>query len=408
MNYTTLSLEQLVPDATAYLVEAGYSEKTIAQYKCRWKKLLKHCNAQGIKYFSYEVSMEFIMKEYKILPNQKLKNSQVFSIRCIKCLDDFAKYGHFQKCHQPSGREINETYEPLLTSYLKEKEAEELMPRTIQGKRIQLTAFLNDIYNHGIACIELLSADLILQYVGSLKGKGYSNATRSGILFTLRDFLIFLFNNHYIEMPLQNLFPVIFSNKHERIPSYYFEDEIREILIHIDRDFEYGKRDYLILLLAVQLGLRAGDIRMLKLEQIHWEKGTIELIQQKTGNPLQLPLLDNIKFALIDYIRNSRPQSDSTYIFVRHRAPHTPYTNSNVFFYVISRYLKEAKVDISNRKHGLHSMRHSLASNLLKNNTPYPVITGILGHENSSTTRFYLNIDLEQLRSVALEVPYEG
>lgn len=52
-------------------------------------------------------------------------------------------------------------------------------------------------------------------------------------------------------------------------------------------------------------------------------------------------------------------------------------------------------------------MRHSLASNLLKNNTPYPVITGILGHENTSTTRMYLAIDIEQLRSLALEVPYE-
>ena len=408
MKYTTLSLEQLVHNATAYLVEIGYSEKTIVQYKCRWKKLLKHCNAQGIEHFSYETSMEIIMKEYKIPQNQKLKESQVFSIRCIKCLDEFAKYGLFQKCHQPSGREINATYRILLTSYLKEKEAEGLMPRTIQGKRIQLIAFLNDIYNRGVTSIKLLSADCILQYVGSLKVKGYSNATRSGILFTLRDFLIFLFNNHYLETPLQNLFPVIFSNKHERIPSYYFEEEIRETLIHVNRDSEYGKRDYLILLLAIQLGLRAGDIRLLKFDQIHWEKATIELIQQKTCNPLQLPLLDNIKFALIDYIQNSRPQSDSSYIFVRHRAPYISYTNSNVFFYVINRYLKEAKVDISSRKHGLHSMRHSLASNLLRNNTPYPVITGILGHENSSTTRFYLNIDLEQLRSVALEVPYEG
>ncbi|KAB3529720.1 tyrosine-type recombinase/integrase, partial [Alkaliphilus pronyensis] len=79
----------------------------------------------------------------------------------------------------------------------------------------------------------------------------------------------------------------------------------------------------------------------------------------------------------------------------------------NVFHYVITRYMDEAMVSYSDRKHGLHSMRHSLASNLLKNNTPYPVITGILGHENTSTTCVYLSIDIEQLRSVALEVSYE-
>ena len=69
--------------------------------------------------------------------------------------------------------------------------------------------------------------------------------------------------------------------------------------------------------------------------------------------------------------------------------------------------MKLADISINNRKHGLHSMRHSMASNLLKHNTPLPIITGILGHENTNTTRLYLCIDIEQLRSVALEVPYE-
>lgn len=74
---------------------------------------------------------------------------------------------------------------------------------------------------------------------------------------------------------------------------------------------------------------------------------------------------------------------------------------------VVNFHCKSIGISFCNRKHGLHSMRHSLASNLLKNNTPYPVITGILGHENSSTTRLYLSIDIDQLRSLALEVPYE-
>lgn len=78
-----------------------------------------------------------------------------------------------------------------------------------------------------------------------------------------------------------------------------------------------------------------------------------------------------------------------------------------MFFETINKYMKLADISINNRKHGLHSMRHSMASNLLKHNTPLPIITGILGHENTNTTRLYLCIDIEQLRSVALEVPYE-
>ena len=220
-------------------------------------------------------------------------------------------------------------------------------------------------------------------------------------------FLSFLHDKQYIPEPLQELFPVIFSNKTGRVPSYYFEDELKEILSHVNRDDIIGKRDYLILLFAIQLGIRAGDIRMLKLEYIHWEKNTIEFTQQKTKNPIQLPLPQNVKFAMIDYIKNGRPKSELPYLFLRHRAPYEAYATTNVFHYVITKYMAEAGISFSDRKHGLHSMRHSLASNLLKNNTPYPVITGILGHENTSTARLYLAIDIEQLRSVALEVPYE-
>lgn len=175
----------------------------------------------------------------------------------------------------------------------------------------------------------------------------------------------------------------------------------------MDRNSEFGRRDYIVLLLAIQLGMRAGDIRNLKFENIKWHLDTIEFIQEKTNKRIQLPLIENLKYALIDYIKNSRPNINVPHIFIRHRAPFTAFAKGNVFWTIINKYMDAAGIEINHRKHGLHSMRHSMASNLLKNNTPYPVITGVLGHENSNTTRLYLRIDIEQLRTVALEVPYE-
>lgn len=406
-NQTTISLKELIQRVESYLHVSGYSAGTIKHYHYCWNVLLKRCLARGINQFSYEACVSIIKQEYLIPLSGKLKSIQVFHLRTVKTLDEFSKYGRIFRCHQKPGKQVNTNFSECLNQFVNYSRTCGLSERTVKSKTIQAVQFLSYISDIGIENLNQLSADNILSYVKNLKDTGYARSTRSGILFMLRAFLSFLHDKQYIPKHLQDLFPVIFSNKSERIPSYYSEDELRKILLHVNRDDIIGKRDYLILLLAIQLGIRAGDIRMLKLDYIHWEKNTIEFIQQKTRNPIQLPLPENVKFAIIDYLKNGRPKSEHHYIFIRHRAPYDAYSTANVFHYVITRYLTEAGVSFSGRKHGLHSARHSLASNLLKNNTPYPVITGILGHENTSTTRLYLAIDIEQLRSVALEVPYE-
>ena len=151
--------------------------------------------------------------------------------------------------------------------------------------------------------------------------------------------------------------------------------------------------------------MRAGDIRDLKLNDIKWHLEKIEIIQGKTKNSLQLPLSEGLKYALIDYLKNGRPVSDDPHIFIRHRTPYGRFEKGNVFWSVINKYLVLAKIDVKDRKRGLHAMRHSLASNLLQENIPLPVISGILGHENSNTTMEYLRIDINQLRMAGLEVP---
>ena len=407
MNNSTISLKQLITDAESYLMTLGYAQSTINRYKSRWKKILKRCNAKGIDEFSYELCMSIIKEEYSIPTSGKLKNHQVFNLRTVKVLNEYHIYGEIFKCHQKAGVQIVSEFEEVLSTFIKLGLESGLTERTMEAKYIKLAGFLNYIKESGIVSINLLKAESVLSYVKYISEKGYSASTRSGILFTLREFLFFLYNKGYTTVPMQQLFPVIFSNKMERIPSYYNEEELKNMLSHVNTDEAIGKRDYLILLFAIQLGIRAGDIRLMKLESIQWSKNTIEFIQQKTGNPVQIPLPENIKFALIDYIKNGRPKMESSYVFLRHRAPFEPYEKANVFHDVVTKYLDKAKIYYSDRKHGLHSMRHSLASNLLKNNIPYPVITGILGHKATSTTQMYLSIDIEQLRKIALEVPYE-
>lgn len=400
---TTILLADLIQLATQHLDDLNYAEGTKQHYTRKWNRLYQYALGRKINTFSLELGYDFLKSHYGIEKGTKLKPSETHSVRVVKVLYEFMKHNNFQKCHQPSGKHVPCQFVSVFEEYIQLQYEAGLSNRTIKGKSIQLINFLSMIK---VSTIEELRAKQVLEYVNLLDTN--SQASKSGILFTLRDFLKFLYSAGYTIDPINTIFPVIFSNKFERIPSYYSTEEIQKILNCIDRNTEFGRRDYLIILLAVQLGMRAGDIRQLKLSNIKWNKDTIEFIQEKTKNPLQLPLLDNIKYALIDYMKNSRAKSESNFIFLRLRAPFIPFVTGNVFFGVIMKYMKAANIIIEKRKHGLHSMRHSMASNLLKQNIPFPVIAGVLGHETTNTTKLYLRIDIEQLRSVALEVSFEG
>jgi len=404
---TSLPIDKLVQEATSYLCKMKYSKSSISHYTVQWEKISEYIKEQGEHSFSLNMAMFFVRKKYGIYPNKKLNHNQVFCIRCVTCLDEFNRTGSFKRCHQKVKKLCPEIFLPILKQYLDKKYEDKLSDKTVTSKRIQMTGFLDFLYTYGVSDLKVITAKEVLSFTSRLRESGYSSNSRSCILFNLREFLVFLHSHRFISQPLQDLFPVIFTNKYEKLLSYYELEEIKKLLSYINRSTPIGKRDALIMLLAVQLGMRAGDIRRLEIGDIQWSKCTIKFKQQKTGKTIQLPFSQNTQLAIADYLHNGRPASTNQHIFIRHRAPFEPYGITNDFYYVINKYIIKSGLDTKNRKHGLHSMRHSLANNLLKNNTPIPIITGILGHQDSNTTRSYLRIDIKQLRKVALEVKYE-
>ena len=405
MRNQNIALTELINQASEYLYTLNYSRGTISHYCNTWNLFKKYASSKGVSTFSMNLGMKFLSDYYGIDPDAKLPYFHVSLIRRIKVLEEFKNTSRFCLCHQKNPKKVPKQFADVFNSYQKLVYDMQLSPRTIQSKSFRIINFLTYLDKKKINNFNKFSIVYIHDYVKSLKN--YSGATKSGILFTLRDFLKFLYKDNLISKEISNAFPVIVSNKFETIPSFYSKKEISNLLNCMEMQTEIGKRDYAILMLAIQLGMRAGDIRKLRIENIRWETNKIEYIQEKTKNPICLPLTENIKFALLDYLKNSRPKSKYTNIFVRHRAPFMPFADKNPFYWVINKYLKKADIKTAGKKHGLHSMRYSLASNLLGENTPIPVITGILGHKSSDTTNTYLRIDTGMLRSVALEVPDE-
>lgn len=171
----------------------------------------------------------------------------------------------------------------------------------------------------------------------------------------------------------------------------------------VDRGNPTGKRDYAMLIMTARLGLRVGDVRTLNFSSVDWAKKTISITQQKTGKFLELPLPDDVGWAIIDYLKNGRPKCDNNAIFVSHT---TPYDILNpIAGNLVAKYMRKAGIETpQNRTCGMHTLRHSLATGMLNEGVPLPTISSVLGHADITSTESYLRVDIPGLRKCALEV----
>ena len=191
------------------------------------------------------------------------------------------------------------------------------------------------------------------------------------------------------------------------VPSTYTEDEIKQMINSIGRSSAKGKRDYLVLLLAAEYGWRASDITSFKLTDIDWVNNKISIVQYKTGIPVEFPLLASIGNAVIDYLKHGRPAGYVDVIIVNHENTHKGQKLASPTIHsIVSQAMSNAKIaNWKNKKHGPHSLRHSLATNMLKQNVAIPIISTILGHQNTEATKIYIGIDIAKLRLCSLPVP---
>ena len=169
-----------------------------------------------------------------------------------------------------------------------------------------------------------------------------------------------------------------------------------------------GLRDYAIMLLAFDTGLRGVDIRSLCLEDIDWESGFLNLKQSKTGVPLRLPLSGIVMNAIADYILTGRPESDYREIFLTVKGLVKPLTKRRYSFTgLCDKYFTQAKINkIPGR--GFHSLRRSFATELSEAGVPIETISQLLGHKSIEEDKPYLSYNREQIAFCAIgfdEIP---
>jgi integrase/recombinase XerD len=158
--------------------------------------------------------------------------------------------------------------------------------------------------------------------------------------------------------------------------------------------------------MTARLGLRISDLRQLELGDLDWRAKTITIVQHKTGRPLSLPLLDDVGWAIIDYVRHGRPETSCAKVFIKHRHPFDAFGGASSVASRLSRYAARAGIEFGpDQVCGMHSLRGALAIAMIGNGAPMPVISAVLGHACSDTTQaYYLRFDVERLRCCALDV----
>lgn len=164
-----------------------------------------------------------------------------------------------------------------------------------------------------------------------------------------------------------------------------------------------SSRDAAITLLALMTGLRACDIIALRLADLDWRTQTISFVQQKTKNPVTLPMPGLLAAKLADYVLEERPDSNDDLLFRRSIAPHTGLADHASIYKITSDTFRKAGV--TDVKAGTRLLRHAAASRLLRAATPLPTIAAVLGHASQDSTNIYLSVDHQRLIECVLPLP---
>ncbi|MEW6737823.1 MAG: site-specific integrase [Acidobacteriota bacterium] len=174
------------------------------------------------------------------------------------------------------------------------------------------------------------------------------------------------------------------------------------VLDSCDQQTAIGHRDYAILLLLARLGLRAGEVSSLSLNDIDWQAGIIT-VHGKGNHLAQLPLPKDVGEAIVAYLQNGRPQTTSRALFIRGRAPIRGFKNQTSVSSVVEYALNRAGIDSPHK--GAHIFRHTLATQMLRQGASLPEIGDLLRHRSIEVTTIYAKVDLVSLRKLALPWP---
>lgn len=285
---------------------------------------------------------------------------------------------------------------PGFFTYLREERG--LRPETLCQYRHHLRRFAAYLDQAGCGNLRVLSLPIVTGFI-TMTAQEVNYSVMVGLASSLRVFLRYLRQEGLLARDISKLVEIPQRYRLADIPRSISWEAVQKVLEQPDRRTVVGRRDFAMLLLMATYGLRAREVAALTLDDIDWKRDRLHVRERKADHTTAYPLAPAIGEAIIDYLKNGRPDVSSRALFWRHLAPRTTLTHHAVAS-TATKYLRKAGIAV--RRPGSHTLRHACVQRLVDSGFPLKTIGDYVGHRSASSTMIYAKVQIDALREVAL------
>ncbi|MEP7179714.1 MAG: tyrosine-type recombinase/integrase [Pseudonocardiales bacterium] len=378
---------------------AGYMESTIGQYEKSIRALTRLAEKGGGR---YTPALGAAFASMTTSPRTgRFSSQRRFDYgRLVGVFDSYVITGRVElSCRTRGGggaRPVSREFTRLSAGWEADMADRGLAPATVEAYGRVSRAYLVFLESCGTRRLRDADGASVLGFLASLTGT-WATSSLFWVVSNFRPFLKFTGRGDLVDaVGLAGV-----RRSHRIVPT--LPDEVERRIVQACATSVISARDAAITLLAVTTGLRACDIVNLRLADIDWRTRTASLVQQKTHNPLTVPLTDLLVGRLAEYVLDQRPDSVEEHLFLRSVAPHTGLSGHAAVHRVITTVFGRAGV--TDVQGSTRLLRHNAASRLLRASVPLPTISAVLGHASPESTDLYLSVDYVRLLDCVLGVP---
>lgn len=394
--------------STCMLNELKLSPRTVYGASYGYMKVIRdYCLNQGEKYYNPILLNIFRQELEARYERNEIKKTHYIGKR--KCLERLAEY-HNTGTLSWTMHKLSQKYrlfdedKALLEEFMRTLNRD---PNTRYDYSWVIRRYLNYLRSIGIYDVTKIKTSDLAGFILSC-AKEVTRGSLRNILSYTKLFHEFLRDTGRLNIPFEGLFSVSVARE-AKIQQPLTTEELNRILEQIDLTTVKGKRNFAIILLGAELGMRASDIINLKMTDIDWLKKELYIQQQKTGYPVKLPLTEKTAAALRDYILHGRGQTECDYLFLKLRPPYKGIGDAVAVGCMFRSYQKAAGIKYSAFDgKGFHSLRRRLGKELVIDGVPLATISQVLGHRDMKAAKQYISLDSAHLQECALDFSLIG